>query len=127
MVDVEHVQRALVASWYKKIKIQNVLNITSEKPKWCNIHVYLLNKLGPEMAVLKFYCKFSDLTHQSKDIIKQMPPFYKLLIETILDNKKLKSELMSKDIIWNNVCIKYGNNTLFFSDWIKQEIISIRL
>ena len=49
MVDVEHVQRALVASWYKRI--QDVLNITSEKPKWCNIPVYLLNKLGPEMAV----------------------------------------------------------------------------
>ena len=123
MVDVEHVQRALVASWYKRI--QDVLNITSEKPKWCNIPVYLLNKLGPEMAVLKFNCKFSDLTDQSKDIINQMPPFYKLLIETILDNKKLKSKLMSKDIIWNNVCIRYSNDTLFFSDWIKQEIMYV--
>ena len=54
-----------------------------------------------------------------------MPLFYKLLIETILDNKKLKFELMSKDIIWNNVCIRYSNNTLFFSDWIKQEIMYI--
>ena len=55
--------------------------------------------------------------------------FYREVIELWLKCKQdLHEEAIKnpgQEVIWNNECIKYNNNTLYFKDWIQSGIITV--
>ena len=64
-----------------------------------------------------------------KNELNNVSTFYREVIEVWLKCKQdLHEEVIKnpgQEVIWNNECIKYNNNTLYFKDWIQSGIITV--
>ena len=109
-------------SWIKRITNENTAN-------WKNIPLFEIQKTELGLDILKCNCMIKSISETYKFELNNVSTFYREVIELWL---KCKQDLHEKaiknpgqEVIWNNDCIKYNNNILYFKDWIQSGIITV--
>ena len=109
-------------SWIKRITNKNTAN-------WKNIPLFEIQKKKLGLDILKCNCIIKSISEIYKNELNNVSTFYREVIELWLKCKQdLHEEAIEnpgQEVIWNNECIKYNNNTLYFKDWIQSGIITV--
>ena len=117
MVNIVHLQKAFYLQWVGKLS-------DSSEEKWTYIPRWFFSKLANGLGVFNFNCRSKYV----KGIDKIGNVFWKTVLSTYLDNKKLiteediDEENFHQQILWNNTLIQYKQNVLFFPDWKRHGI-----
>ena len=112
-------------SFFRSLKIKFIKSlINEEEANWKLLPKYFLNDFGNNFLI--FYMNLGQLKNVKNINNLYIPDFYKDLIETWLNAKKIKTFLdIRKQIIWGNEEIKLFNKSLIFKAWIESGIIFI--
>ena len=112
MTDLNIMFKALRLAWIPRL-------IKSENSNWCTIPNHFFKSVGG----LKFLLRCNYDTKHFKDL----PVFYKEIIENFNELKSLYEYYQKQDIIlFNNKEILIGRKQFFWSEWFKKGIISIK-
>lgn len=121
MVDMNEIQTLYYLQWAGKVA-------SSDKENWTFIPQWHLSQLASRNKVFEFNCR----SKKAKNLHSIQNDFWKKVVMDFLDNNTLVEIAETEDttilnhMIFNNKCILYKGNTLYFKNWKQKGIEQIK-
>ena len=116
MIDIEHFQIAFACKWVKHLENETY-------SAWKQIPLYYYGKILPKLNVFMSNITFDEI----RGFPKYFPSFYKMVIQTWLDNGCSNAISMeynnSTHMLWNNKLLIHKGTILYLPRWIKAGIL----
>ncbi|XP_035699761.1 uncharacterized protein LOC118432322 [Branchiostoma floridae] len=125
MIDIRIMHKCCLLRSIKKL----LSGSETPTPTCKKIQLYYFKKLGPDLCILRHNC--SAVHVSSKDSLLPLPLYYRKLILTWYEMKPVQNvndievNQVNWQLLWNNACISYKGNMLYFKKWIRRHILYV--
>ena len=117
MIDMDCMQISLAINWVKRLK-------ETGNGSWKHIIKFHLNKICPNLGILKSNTHFDKLRGLDKTLPYFCMQLLKIWTKELFRNDELTCE-NSTQLIWNNNLITYKNSVIYIKRWINCGIVYV--